>query len=528
MKKFFITLLVLGVLAAGVFVPGLYAQPLTVNMYAEFFPELMRYTSNFGDWGNKNHASYRGDNTLDFLASTGEDILSKLTEVRFILNYNNGKGITAMVAMALDDYFIGHGIDDGTGGFLEHDDIDVSFNTLLNTVFTEWFIRGTFGMFTAYVGRTNDRGRVVRFNTAFDDLVLAQRLDNYGVLTPDMGSNGISSYPPYPFNSLNGIDNNNFLRQMQLGDRYRRYNQPYFSFSVNPRPFTFTIAGDLGETSGISPVKDGESYTRMNGAFRVSGERIFDRITFDAIYKFRGGDPRTLDTFNEPQGDGRGVTVHSAGLYANVLGVPGFGIGLGYTCLFRIYEDSHSRYSDPGFYDPNHELYRGYLTRKAPVFHGIDYRVQYTGIPQFTLTSINNFSFAVTQATNDPQKRIMPVNGTETMLAPNEGELWLGFHNSASVIYRWTRQLNVSLQLINRFGTVIRDVGGKKDSEAHNRLTTVASATYRFTPNVVLQSGIQCIYHSYNRTNTSGITTSSNLDSSRLFFAIPIRFRVDF
>jgi len=513
MKKIIIALFSLGVLVSGV-----YAQ-LTVNMYAEFFPELIRFTSNGGDWGDSNSPLYRGTNTLDVLATTGEDNLSKPSEVRLGLNYNNGKGITANLTMAFDELFRGVGLNDGTGDFLEGDDIYANFNTLLNTVFTEWFVRGTFGMFTAYAGRTNDRGKVARFNNGFDDVVLGQRLDSYSVLTPDMGTNGISSYPPSPFNSLNGFDNNNLLRQMQLSDRYRRYNQPYFSFSVNPKPFTIQIAGDLGESSGITPLIAGESYYRLNGAIRISGERIANFVTFDAIYKFRGGDPRTLDTFNNPQGDGEGVTVHSAGIYANIFGVPGLGIGLGYTCLFRIYEDMHSRYDD-------------YLTRTAPVFHGIDIRAQYTGFPQITLTSINNVSFAVVNASNDPKKQVMPTDGLDSPLKANEGEIWLGIHNSASIIYRWTRQLNVSLQLINRIGSTVRDGGSYQDSEFINKFTAVASATYRFSPNVVLQSGLQCMYYTFSQTNESvnpntGLS-ASNINSSRLYFAIPVRFRIDF
>jgi hypothetical protein len=100
MKKFLIILL-------GVFSPVLYAQQLTVNMSAEFFPEVIRFTSHGGDWGNINSPLYRGDNTFDFLSTTGEDNLSKPTEVRLALNYNNGRGITSNLTMAFDDYFRG-------------------------------------------------------------------------------------------------------------------------------------------------------------------------------------------------------------------------------------------------------------------------------------------------------------------------------------------------------------------------------------------------------------------------------------
>jgi hypothetical protein len=505
-KKIIIVLLILGVSS------GAFGQ-LSVGLSADLFPELFRYTVPGGDFADKDNASvYRGTGTLDFLSTSSEEILSKPNEVRLALNYA-GKSFAAYVQVAYDDYFrTSWNGGSGNGAFMDGGAMDASFYTLMNQIFNEWFVRGTAGILTAYVGKTNDRGKVARFQLGFDDLIYSLRLDNYSVITPDSASGKV-----WLFNSLNGIDNNNFLRQMQTEGKYRRYNQPYFSLSANVRPFTFQVAGDLGNSSGVNPAIPGQSYIKMNGAVRVSGERIANRVTFDAIYKFRGGDQNTLDSIAAPQPDGDGVTVHSMGLYANILGLP-LGIGLGYTGLFRVYKDRDSSYGE-------------WESKTVPFFSGIDLRLQYTGIDRLTITTHNNLSFAMTNGSGDPKKPVMPVNGETLPLPPDTGENWLAVFNALSFNYSLSRQLTVGLQVANRLGSYTRDWRGFKDKESRDLFAAVAAVSYQFNPSVLLQGGLQFFVDStVNTYETPGTIAAPNVDvnGNTVYIAIPLHLLINF
>jgi hypothetical protein len=296
-------------------------------------------------------------------------------------------------------------------------------------------------------------------------------------------------------------------------DEYRLFKQPYFSFTANFKPYTFQMAGDIGLGSGINPFyptanPDNTSYTKINGALRVSGERIFNRVTFDAIYKFRGGDPNT-----EPElPSGTGISVHTMGLYANIMGISDFGIGAGYTGLFRVYGKKDSSHGD-------------WETRSSPYFSGVDLRLQYTGISRLTITSHNNASFAAAKGSDNPKNEIMSVNGGNA-LPLNAGENWFALYNGLGTNYKLSSQLSTAVQAVNKLTSVTLDESGNKTKTAFNQFGATAFIAWQFNPKILAQTGMQILFDSVN--HKSDAAPLLDISGNTMYFAIPLRLKVVF
>jgi hypothetical protein len=153
----------------------------------------------------------------------------------------------------------------------------------------------------------------------------------------------------------------------------------------------------------------GLGQTRIGGGIRLSAVNAFNLGTYELAYKIRGGDPtpkinETWDDDNTTgnfQPDGEGVMTHVAGLYFNLPNmVPDLGIGIGFTTLFRTYEDEVT--GSPA--NPN----RYFIETKSPFFTGADLFLRYSGIQDFRFTIKNNVSFAnIPQNTYDADNNII-------------------------------------------------------------------------------------------------------------------------
>jgi hypothetical protein len=500
LKKYFLFSFLALIAATGVF-----AQ-FKFGLYADFFPELLRLTAPGGDYADINndiYNLYKGTGTVDILSSSSIGRLGKQSELRAELGFS-GKGYSFYVQIAFDDYLQAA---TGSGWLVDGDElINANYATILNQVFNEWYLWGSAGMFTAFVGSTDDYGKTARFEDSFDDFIDAIRIKDYGVILP------------------NGpVSSNNLLPQIKGSDTYGLFFQPYFSISVNPQPFTFQVAGDIGSGSGISPANpdpanpERRSYTRLNGALRFSGERIARRVSFDAIYRFRGGNPNTdpADPADPTKAaelpDGSGITIHSMGLYANIIGIPSFGIGFGYSGLFRLYDKMDSSYNE-------------WESRTTPFFSGVDLRVQYSGIGKLTISSHNNISFAATKGSDDSRKEIMPVEGGAA-LPLDTGESWLALYNALSFNYKLSSQLLAALQLGNRLESLTVNSNGSKELAAHNRFAAAVFTVYRFNANITVHGGLQLLVDSEKYKDK---TTLIDVNGSMAYFAIPLRFKVIF
>ena len=420
-----------------------------------------------------------------------------------------------------------------------------NWGDFLRFSFYEYFFRVNAGFITGYVGNTHDRGKVDRFDVFTDDLLRTIRVENYGVMTPDANADFLN----------NGQDINNFMRAPMSVARHTSVNIPpddneklfgfveipYFMVAFNfskidaiGLPLTLQFALDPGNNSGVNAglVADYRmsfNYIKFNGAVRLSGEAIADRLTFDAIYRFKGGDPNTLNDYVEGiheggfiQPDGLGVYSHTFGLFANILGLPNLGIGLGYSGYIRFFEED--RDTSPAI-----------ITHSGPLFSGIDLRIQYTGIPNLTITSANNVSFARINRSSLPDDRIVGVLGVPLPLGTSQS--WFALYNALGFNYRLNERFTASFQIANRFGritTVSGAYGEPLVTVTRSRMQFGGGAylAYHFTQNILFQVG--CVFRFLNDTYTNNAVGAQeninyrNASGGMFSFAIPIRMRVVF
>ena len=267
----------------------------------------------------------------------------------------------------------------------------------------------------------------------------------------------------------------------------------------------------------------------MNGAVRISGEEIAGWANFDITYRFKGGDPNTLDSFvkdvNEPgyiQPDGLGVSAHTFGLYANILQIPDIEIGLGYSGYLKLFEEDR----DSG---------TSIINRYSPFFNGIDLRAQFTGINNLIITSANNFSFASIRRSDNKDDISMGVLGLP--LETGTSQQWIALYNAIGFDYQLTEQITASLQIGNRYGsitTVITPLSGGKNTitRTRNQLGGGTFVAYRFNNNFHLQCGIVFRYTNDSYTNEDPgaqiIAGTRNANGGMFDFAIPIRMSIVF
>ena len=384
-----------------------------------------------GAWGQPNNLrltiGYRVEN-IEFFSRTYLDRLVRINEA----NANDGTG--------RDDFFAGA----GDQSFLAGDGRSPNWASILRYTFEEWFFQGTLGFLTAYVGMTGNRGSVLTFNNQSEFLLRGLLVESYGVIAPTPNADFVHD----------GLDTNNFLRSGTLNTNAPENKStpvPYLMIAARfenrlPFPMTFAFAADPGNNGGI--LSD-ENYRRFHGAFRISGEDIFNRVNIDAIYKLAGGNRNVLDDYDpilnpagNPMPSGSGFVTHNFGVYANILDVFGFCFGLGYSGYLRIYEDFKNVRVEPNIIIP----------RTGPLFSGFDFRVRYSGINNLVITSFNNISFANTN-TSSAENRVFGVTG---VLLPfhNVSQEWFALFNSITVVYNFTEQLSVSAQFARRFGII--------------------------------------------------------------------------
>ena len=388
-----------------------------------------------GEWGAPNYLrlalGYSGDN-LTFHTRVYLDRLVRINE----FNGNEGIGRDDFNADGSDQSFVaGNGKTPNWSAFMRYS-------------FEEWYFRGTAGFFTAYVGVTGDRGKVITFNNQSESLLRGLQIDAYGVIAPTKDADFVHD----------GLDTNNLLRSGAPDTTditYKYTSMPYFMIAARLEnlfsfPLTVQLAADPGNNGGIG---SDSSYRRIHGAFRLSGEEIGGHINFDAIYKIAGGDPITTDDYDpdinpfgtlQPSGDG--FVAHNFGVYANILNLAGFGFGLGYSGHLKTYEDFKRK--DTGIVVP----------RTGPLFSGFDLRIQYAGIENLVITSFNNISYGKSD-TSSSDRAVIGVAG---MQLPNDtSQDWLAFFNSFTIVYNLTDRLAVSAQLANRYGLINTEISAE-------------------------------------------------------------------
>jgi hypothetical protein len=580
MKKLLVTLLILGIAA------GAFAQ-FTAQVTADFNPEIMRITSPTGDSAKKEVPQSAG--TFDLLSSSGNDSLGQTNQLRVRFQWGNAEnaflarvvfaadrlvraysGATGVMAPGADANPNGagnHGLDNIGGDMAGHSFVNGTGKTpnmgdLLASSLDGWFVEGRASIFTAVVGSTSSvgtiqRGQASAFNFQnFNDYVSKVKVDNFGILTPSVLTPGIGSFyvpaapgtppPAYvAFASVNDQDNTNIGKRMNTEGAYGNQDMPFWSLSLNFNdlinlPLIFQVFGDIGYNGFGSASTDLNTtfatrapvinYSRFNGGFRVSGAKLADLVTFDAMYRIRGGDENTYDNNDMPTGrepDGVGVTAHTFGLYTSWHMFPVLGITFGYTGQFRTYEDFKTTTAATQTYS-------------GPMYHGVDLRFQFKGVDKLTITLNNNFSIAFADGVNASGNKYvvgllgrLPAAGltapaaNNDILADKQEQRWLALYNGLGFKYALSPTLTLDLMLGNRLG-MFKNYMGSTDTNSESTVDTLGaavSATYQFNTYVQLAAGLEFLYNMGTFTYTLPNTTET-YDYGMASFAVPLRLRV--
>ena len=403
--------------------------------------------------------------------------------------------------------------------------------------FDEYYVKGNAGFLSGYMGNTPDRGKVNAFNNFTDDVLRTVNVGYYGVNLPGGGKHCQDRFCAcrhYADFLKDGLDTNNFMRSPGIDGFLDFIDLPYLMMSANLRPLfrnanvplTIQIAADPGNNSGITSNWD---YKKVNAGLRISGESILNRITFDAIYRMKGGDPDTKYSFDKVynntsgviQPDGAGRTAHTFGLYANILNVPGFGFGLGYSGYIRIFEANDNTGPET-------------ITKTGPLFSGIDLRLQYKGIEKLTITFNNNISFAGVKRESGDN---IVIGVLYSPLTNDTAQKWFALYNALGLDYMLSDKLTASFQIANRFGKITTETtpggaGGFKTDRSRLQLGGGAYTAFQFNKYLLFQGGLafRFVNDSYSNSAAGAQAAADTRDASGGIFdiAIPIRMRIVF
>jgi len=419
----------------------------------------------------------------------------------------------------------------GDHSFVQGSGRTPNWNDFLRYSFDEWYIKGTALFLTGYVGNTPDRGKVDGYNTFTEDVLRTVFVEHYGVNTPtadaDFDGNGqdLNNFRTRPVTAPGSSNTVNFDWVMPYFMAGARLGMTVGKLKF---PVTFQIAADPGNNTGVSGTLD---YYRINGSFRLSAEKIANAVTFDAIYRFRGGDPSTLDSYDpdyNPGGvlhaNGQGHMAHAFGLYANVLAVPKLGIGLGYSGYLVAYEDDENT---------NKTGTGETISKSGPLYSGIDLRLQYTGLKNITITSINNVSFALARpsAGNKTSVGILGL-GMDRFSAQS----WFALYNALGLDWKLSERLSASFQIANRYGIIaVKESLSTGVSMIERSRVTLGGggyAAFQFNRFLLMQGGIAFRYQNDSYSNTASGSQNDpatrNASGGTFDIAIPIRLNVVF
>ena len=549
MKKFFILFLSFAC-AAGIFAPQSLEAQFIWRLNTDFNVRLASFMIPVGEKADKliNVGSYtryndtinnptinnRGDysyaaSTLD-LFNYGRTASTKFNEFNLILQFQS-EYVQLHTRLLLDNLIrstvaanTGAGANElaGTHSFVQGDGRSPNWGDFLRYSFDEWYVRGSYQFFSCSVGIVFDRGKVRYYNNFTYDLLSTVLVECLGVNTPTVGANYQND----------GQDSNDFYRQSRINadDPYYRDSIPYLllNFRVDKLfsfPLTFQVAADAGTNTFIGTVFN---HKRISGGFRVSGENVGKRVTFDATYKIRGADINTLDNYEQnyyPDGflqpNGDGISSHTFGLYANILNVPNFNFALGYSGYLRIFEDTLSKATGET------------TTKTGPLFSGFDLRVVYSGLKKTTMTLSNNISFAGVDASAG---NAISVGVLGQNLPAGYAQSWFALYNTFGILYRLNSQVSASFQIGSRYGLITTDiassVAASSIQRSHHRLAGGGFIAFQLTNFFRVQGGLGILYvndlYSNSAAGSQNIASQRSANGGTLEITVPVRIYMTF
>jgi len=481
------------------------------------------------------------------------------------------------------------------------DDKDTSINftvkDFLDIFADQYRVEGNFGSITALFGNEDIAsvlGKVAALNN--HTAALFAKVDTMGPNVPTRIHSFANANP------VGNINANNFYQvpgqnggvgfaniDARHPRRTVRYNQgtfgqgeaedPYFMLTYNLNKFDFVIGTHLQGTDprvDIEYLWPWERFSRkdLTGYLRVSGDKVFDLLTFDLVYRIQGGN-RNLDDFDPSavypnyqsppppendddeqlhfqtkKNDGEGSIGHVIALFfqPNLINkLSGLNVVAGFSLSFQTLEKVDANYNGTGFFralapninDP-YDTFRFYydntkeIIRSAPIFYGIDIRANYSGIENFIFNTQNNISFASIKGSNTEviyglrpsSAYVVNANFTNPFLKQDEYDDWFYVYNTLGVRYNLSTEVSFFAGVASRFGalTEVRDKG--EDLETlwftNHWISAELMAMYSMGTGWDLMAGITCMQQFSTFEN---ISTGATASSGRFTVAIPILLR---
>ena len=313
-------------------------------------------------------------------------------------------------------------------------------------------------------------------------------------------------------------------------------------------PLRLDIMGDVGvigtgATPGLMGQEFGDgSFTRYAFGFRLSGLNVANLpLTFDIMYRVTGGNPMTddqeLGVAGTPvqQPTGQAFAWHTFGAHADFRGIDNLRIVFGYSLLAFSQESRH--YSAP-FAAGTEEI-----NPRNPLFHGIEARFFYTGVPRLHISFLNNVSFSIFNGQDDPEVHHIWLdahaisgsarssNNFDRANAGGVSQSFLGISNTLGVRYDLSSAFRLHFLAANSFRrSVTDDTSGAGEDfrsvSSTNRLDLNVTARHQLSPNVIVGSGVGLRLQNQNLEFTEG--GNNNFNTGTLTFYIPIFMRLTF
>jgi hypothetical protein len=322
--------------------------------------------------------------------------------------------------------FLPIGIDNWIGAF--GGDMRVGDILVNGSSKTDWYIRGTAGIFNGQLG-SDGYGGFVDTRATWNSWLGWNMLCRFGVWRADDG--------------------------FVVSDQFRTWNEwgTIVALGVTPVDnFKFSLGYRVNPFwSNWAPGGDGyDSRSSINASFLFSGRPV-DGVTFDLFYSVIGADTDTKERPRASAGDRyafpEAYWSNTIGAYVGLDIIDNLGISLGYAVNFNAYESG-------GWWASAEEVNRE-VTYKSPIYSGIDLHLKYSGIDNVPITFDNNVSFAGIKGEKN-YKDVPPAKdeyfGSLVLDLSEKGNLSEGMSQDW---FHWNTELTVGLGFIDGVGLTL-------------------------------------------------------------------------
>jgi hypothetical protein len=538
MKKLVAISVLLAGLAAAVFAQdegkwkfGFSATYITDMLFTTAASGKSEYTTAAGTWKQEFGKYNKG--TIEWFpnhqnGSNGTDTPNNYDNRLLLSISNSGDNYDVYGDIALDDWAN-----------------DFSVYNFLIAGAADWYAKGTAGIFNGQIGTSGYGGWVSTYGT-WNNWYKWNQLCRFGVWRANGPEDGF-------------IVGNDFRTWNEWGNILALGIAPVdnirvsLGYRLNPH----YIHWSWGPVRADTPDPD-DSKSYINGSFMLNG-RAGDAIAFDLFYSVIGHDPNTFErpgrgTLNAGNKEATpdGMWSNIIGAYVGINAIDNLGLSLGYTANFNVY--------DKGSYLPGTEtdpLKSKARTYTAPIYSGVDVRLNYSGLDKIGLTFNNNVTFAGVKgkgkAGEDLDEHVLGLgegvtrNGSGDMSGTNMlNTSWGNTYDGTTYDwFHWDTELKATLALIenvnlifhigNRLGvkTTVVDVAATSTKtttkDTDNTFQAVLSAEYGMG-GITFGAGLFFRLDStvHNEEVTGSAPTTFNGQRDVASFGIPVLLKVAF